>query len=148
MIEALFIAKEHNTAQEQVESIELVEGKGIVGDRNFEQSKWPGQNLTFIEQEEIENYNREFQQDISISDTRRNIITKGVRLNDLVGKTFQIGTVKLIGVELCEPCATLGSALENETIKNADVVKAFLHKGGLRADVLTSGVIGIGMSID
>lgn len=148
MIEALFIAKEHNTAQEQVESIELVEGKGIVGDRNFEQSKWPGQNLTFIEREEIENYNREFQQDISISDTRRNIITKGVRLNDLVGKTFQIGTVKLIGVELCEPCATLGSALENETIKNADVVKAFLHKGGLRADVLTSGVIGIGMSID
>lgn len=148
MIEALFIAKEHNTAQEQVESIELVEGKGIVGDRNFEQSKWPGQNLTFIEQEEIENYNREFQQDISISDTRRNIITKGVRLNDLVGKTFQIGTVKLIGVELCEPCATLGSALENETIKNADVVKAFLHKGGLRADVLTSGVISVGMSID
>lgn len=148
MIEALFIAKARNAVQEQVESIELVEGKGIVGDRNFEQSNWPGQNLTFIEQEEIENYNREFQQNISISDTRRNIITKGVRLNDLVGKTFQVGTVKLKGVELCEPCATLGSALENETIKNADVVKAFLHKGGLRADVLSSGVIGVGMSID
>jgi MOSC domain-containing protein YiiM len=71
-----------------------------------------------------------------------------VRLNDLVGKTFQIGTVKLKGVELCEPCATLGSALENESIKNADVVKAFVHKGGLRADVLTSGSIKVGMSID
>jgi hypothetical protein len=60
MIEALFIAKERNAAQEQVENIELVEGKGIVGDRNFDQSSWPGQNLTIIEREEIKNFNRVF----------------------------------------------------------------------------------------
>jgi len=148
MIEAIFIAKEFKAAQEQVDSIELVEGKGIVGDRNFDQANWPGQNLTLIEWEEIEKYNESFQQNIDLSDTRRNMITKGVRLNDLVGKVFQIGKVKLKGVELCEPCATLGGALENETIQKADVIKAFVHKGGLRADVLTSGCIEVGMSID
>lgn len=148
MIEALFIAKEFKAAQEQVDSIELVEGKGIVGDRNFDQANWPGQNLTFIEREEIEAFNETFQQNISLSDTRRNIITKGVRLNDLVGKVFQIGNVKLKGVELCEPCATLGGALENKTIKSADIIKAFVHKGGLRADVLSDGCIEVGMNID
>jgi len=148
MIEALFIAKEFKAAQEQVESIELVQDKGIVGDRNFDQANWPGQNLTLIEREEIEAFNETFQQNISLSDTRRNIITKGVRLNELVGKVFQIGDVKLKGVELCEPCATLGGALENETIKSADVIKAFVHKGGLRADVLSDGCIEVGMSID
>ncbi|WP_298863878.1 MOSC domain-containing protein [uncultured Gimesia sp.] len=148
MIEALYIAKERNAPQEQVESIELVEGKGIVGDRYFGRSDYPGQQITFIEREEIESYNQRFEQNIDLCDTRRNVITHGVRLNDFVGKTFQIGEVKFMGVELCEPCATLGGRLENEAIQKTDVIKAFVNKGGLRADVLSSGCIKVGMRIE
>ncbi len=145
MIEAIFIAKEELGKQQHVDSIQVVRGKGIVGDRNYGKSKWPGQNLTFIEAEEIERYNSTFNQKAELSATRRNIITRGVRLNDLVGKVFFIGNIKLKGVKLCEPCAVLGGLLENDTMKSKDVVKAFVHKGGLRVDILTDGCIEVGM---
>ncbi len=148
MIKAIYIAKEHDGTQQKVDCIELVEGKGIVGDRNYDKSKWPGQNITLIELEEIRNYNRVYKQEIEISSTRRNIITTGVNLNDLVGKKFSIGDVRFKGVELCEPCGILGDMLKNDTIDKKDVVAALLHKGGLRADVLNSGSIKIGMQLN
>ncbi|MDF1745837.1 MAG: hypothetical protein P1V19_19215, partial [Gimesia sp.] len=144
----IYIANERNAVQEQVERIELEQAKGIVGDRYFGRSDYPGQQITFIEREEIESYNQKYQQNIDLCDTRRNVITQGVRLNDFVGKTFQIGEVKFMGVELCEPCATLGGRLENEAIPKNDVIKAFVHKGGLRADVLSDGCIEVGMRIN
>mgnify|MGYP003661053894 FL=1 len=147
MITAIFISPEPQADQEQVGRIELVAGQGIVGDRNFGKANCPGQNLTLIESEEIENYNQTYQQNLPLAGTRRNMITRDVRLNDLVGKEFQIGEVKLKGIELCEPCATLGGLLENEGINKTVVIKAFLGKGGLRADVLTSGCIEVGMHI-
>lgn len=148
MIEAIFIAKEKRGDQQRVDSIELVRGKWIVGDRNFEKSQWPGQNITFIELEELERYNACFNQKIDLSETRRNIVTQEVRLNDLVGKVFKIGDVKFKGIELCEPCAILGGLLENDTIRKKDVAKAFVHKVGLRADVLSDGKIRVGMSFN
>lgn len=148
MIKAIFIASENLGAQHQVKAIDLVEGKGIKGDRNFDKAKWPGQNITFIELEEIIAFNNHFSQQISLSDTRRNVITEGVRLNDLVGQVFRIGDVSFKGVELCEPCNTLGSLLANESLSKKAIVKAFTHKAGLRADVLTDGQIGIGMQIE
>lgn len=148
MIEALYIANERNAPQKQVERIELEQANGIVGDRYFGRSDYPGQQITFIEREEIESYNQKFAQNIDLSDTRRNVITIGVRLNDFVGKTFQIGKVKFRGIELCEPCATLGGRLENEAIQKTDVIKAFVNKGGLRADVLSDGFIEVGMRLD
>ncbi len=147
MITAIFISPEPQADQEQVERIELVAGQGIVGDRNFGKTNCPGQNLTLIESEEIENYNQTYQQNLPLAGTRRNMITRDVRLNDLVGKEFQIGEVKLKGIELCEPCATLGGLLENEDINKTEVIKAFVNKGGLRADVLSSGCIEVGMHI-
>lgn len=147
MIHTIFIAEHSLGKQVQVDKIELITGKGIVGDRNFDRAQWPGQNITFIEIEEIEAFNNNYQQRIHLADTRRNIITQGIRLNDLVGKIFTIGDVRFKGVELCEPCATLGKLLGNDTLAAKDVVKAFVHKSGLRADVLSDGEIQYGMSI-
>ena len=147
MIHTIFIAEHSLGKQVQVDKIELITGKGIVGDRNFDRAQWPGQNITFIEIEEIEAFNNNYQQRIQLADTRRNSITQGIRLNDLVGKEFSIGNVRFKGVELCEPCATLGKLLGNDTLAAKDVVKAFVHKSGLRADVLSDGEIQYGMSI-
>ena len=148
MIEAIYIAPEDGSEQVCLDAADLVKGKGIVGDRYFGRIQAPGQSISFIEQEEIENYNRAHAQTIPLSATRRNVITKGIRLNDLVGKEFVIGDVRFIGIELCEPCETLGSQLANEAIDKKDVVKAFLHKGGLRAEVLNDGQIRIGMKFE
>lgn len=148
MIKAIFLARENEGQQYQVDFVDLIQAKGIVGDRNFSKSKWPGQNITLIELEEIENYNKKFAQNISLSDARRNIVTQGVRLNELVGKEFRIGEVVLKGVELCEPCTTLGKLLENEAMSKKDVVAAFIHKGGLRADVICGGRISVHMRFE
>ena len=148
MIKAIFIAREKKGQQFQVEFADLVQGKGIVGDRNFAKSEWPGQNITLIEIEEIENYNEKFSQSIGLSDTRRNIVTQGIRLNELVGKEFRFGEVVFKGVELCEPCSIFGKLLENEVMNKNDVVKAFLHKGGLRADVVSGGRIFLHMKFE
>lgn len=145
MIEAIFIANAHSAEQRQVTEVKLIKGSGILGDRNFNQMKWPGQNITFIEIEQIEHFNKNYNQNISFSATRRNIITRGISLNDLLNKKFYIGEVGFIGVELCEPCQVLGRLLENESIARKDVVKAFVHKGGLRSDILSSGRISVGM---
>lgn len=148
MIKAIFIAKQSLGPQQQVNSIELVQNKGIIGDRAFDRTDKLGLNITFIEAEEIEQYNNTYKQNLDLSASRRNIVTEGIRLNELVDKEFSIGEVKFKGVELCEPCATLGGLLENQSIQKKDIVRAFTHKAGLRADVLTTGCIKVGMSID
>lgn len=148
MIKAIFTASENLGGQRQVPAIDLVAGKGIKGDRNFDRSQWPGQNITFIELEEINAFNQRFSQQISLSDTRRNVITEGVRLNDLVGQIFRIGDVSFKGVELCEPCSTLGALLQNDSLSKKAVVKAFTHKAGLRVDILSDGQISVGMQIE
>jgi MOSC domain-containing protein YiiM len=130
-----------------VESVSAVAGKGIVGDRNFEKRKYPGQNITLVEAEEIERFNAETGAALALSATRRNLVTRGVRLNALVGREFRIGSVALRGVELCEPCATLGRNLAHGALAAPAIVKALVHRCGLRADVLTSGIIACGDDI-
>jgi MOSC domain-containing protein YiiM len=148
MIVAIFVAEKNRGAQRRVPEIEVVAGKGIVGDRNFGKSQWAGQNLTLVEAEEITRFNEEQGKDIPLSATRRNLVTEGVRLNDLVGKTFRIGDVRVRGVRLCEPCATLGDDLAHGLMTRAVVVEILTHRAGLRADVLTDGVIAEGMTLD
>ncbi|MBL4606272.1 MAG: hypothetical protein JKY01_00360 [Pseudomonadales bacterium] len=145
MIKTLFIAHQAGEKLRQVDSIEVVTGAGIVGDRNFKKSTWPGQNITFIAMEAIEAFNRDHCQTITPGATRRNVITKGVDLNSLVGKMFFIGAVRFRGVELCEPCKALGDQLANESISNSDVVKALINRGGLRADICSDGELSTGM---
>ncbi len=148
MIEALFIASQHNSAQSSVEIIELETNKGIIGDRHYDQHRWPGQNLTLVESEQIAFFNQYYQQKIALSDTRRNIITSGVKLNNLVGKKFTIGNAILYGVELCQPCRSLGEALaEKCSMTKHEIIKALTDRAGIRASVVTSGTCQVDMPI-
>ena len=98
-VECIFICPEAGAPQLSCQKINLVAGNGIVGDRNYGLSKWPGQNLTLIELEEIEAFVGEKNRERDLSITRRNILTRGVRLNELVGKEFKIGDITLRGIE-------------------------------------------------
>jgi MOSC domain-containing protein YiiM len=140
LVEQMFI----NTATRQrteVQAIEVVAGSGIKGDKYFNRKDEPGQNITLIEAEEIESFQTESERALDYSVTGRNLICRGVRLNTLVGSEFVVGDVRLRGVELCEPCRSLGRSLASERFTVPAVVKRLLHRAGLRADVLTSGTI-------
>jgi MOSC domain-containing protein YiiM len=148
VVERIYTSSTPGGPQVEQASIRVVAGSGIEGDRYFGRHDEPGQNLTLIEIEEVEAFLREQGRggdDLSI--THRNLLTRGVKLNDLVGVEFTIGDVRLRGVELCEPCLGMGNALASADITAAQVVKRFVHRGGLRADVLSSGVIGRGAAV-
>jgi MOSC domain-containing protein YiiM len=147
-IEAICIARKKGGELILLQSVSVVAGAGIVGDRAFgAKQKYPGQNITLVAAEEIERFNADHGVSIPLTDTRRNLVTRGVRLNDLVGRTFTVGAITLRGVELCEPCSTLGRYLSATGLSPARVVRALTHRAGLRADVVTSGTISIGDSI-
>jgi MOSC domain-containing protein YiiM len=139
---AINVAPEKCAPQRQVDSAELVAGSGILGDRYF--GGKPDQNLTLVEAEEIERFNREHGGRAPLEGTRRNIVTRGIRLAPLIGAEFSIGGVRLRGVEQCEPCSQLGGNLATEKLDSAQVVKAFVHRAGIRAEVLSSGTIRVG----
>lgn len=143
-IERIFIRPpvSHLTVERQ--SVRIVAGAGIEGDRYFDAHDQPGRNITFVEAEAIEAFAREHQRLVDLSVTGRNVVTRGVRLNELVGREFVIGSVSFRGVELCEPCLTLGKSLSSPTLTPAHVVKHWVHRGGLRADVLTGGELSVG----
>jgi MOSC domain-containing protein YiiM len=147
-ITAIFVAPSKHAEQLAIEAVQLKRGKGIVGDRFFGQSpKNSGRNLTLIEIEAIEEFNEIYGLTINLSATRRNFLTRGLRLNDLLGKTFRVGNVLCKGVELCEPCRLLARQLPHELISQKDIIKVFTHKGGLRAEVLSDGVVRLGDSV-
>ncbi len=140
-IERLFISPERGAAQIECERIDVKAGLGVVGDRNFGLAVHPGQNLTLVEAEEIERFCLQHGQAADLSLTRRNLVTRGARLNDLVNADFSIGVVKLRGVELCEPCSIMGNNMRTESLTPAAVIKHWVGHGGLRVDVLTGGEI-------
>lgn len=122
----------------EVNTIEVMAGKGIIGDRHFHDFNDPYNQLSLIESENIDFYNKKFKSNISYIDFRRNIITKNIRLNDLVGKNLSIGSIKLKGIDLCRPCSHLEKNLNKENL-----IKEFLKKGGLRCSILNSGKINV-----
>ena len=148
MIDAIFVAAKSGRLQQQVSDVEVREGLGITGDRHFKKHRRPGQNITFIEIEAIENFNARFNQKIGLQATRRNIVTRGIDLNRLVNKEFSIGKARFRGVELCEPCIVLGRLLKNESLSEKQVVTAFLGSGGLRAEIIGSGILSVGMNFE
>lgn len=147
IVERIFISRQPGGAQQECERIRLERDLGIVGDRHFGRSDWPGQNLTLVEAEEVERFCAETGRPPDLAITRRNLITRGVRLNALVGRTFSIGSVTLRGIETCEPCSGLGRALADETLSAAAVVRRWTACGGLRATVVRSGEIAIGAAL-
>ncbi len=146
-VERIYTSPTPGAPQIEQPEVRVVAGSGIEGDRYFGRHDEPGQNLTLIEIEEVEAFLREHGRGDDVSVTHRNLLTRGVRLNELVGVEFSIGEVRLRGVELCEPCLGLGQALASPDITAAQVVKRFVHRGGLQADVLSSGVIARGATI-
>ncbi len=147
IVERIFISREPGGAQQACESIRVERGAGIVGDRHFGRNDWAGQNLTLVEAEEIACFCAETGRPDDPAITRRNLVTRGVRLNELVGKTFTIGSATLHGIETCEPCGDLGRALADDTLSAAAVVKRWVGRGGLRATVIDSGEISVGATI-
>jgi MOSC domain-containing protein YiiM len=143
-IETIFVANASGAPQEPVDAVRVVVGRGIQGDRNFGKRTYAGRNVTFVEAEEIERFRSVSGLAIDMAGTRRNIVTRGVRLSELVGKDFAIGEARFRGIELCEPCSKLGARLQTEQVSAAKVVKLFAHRAGLRADVIATGTIRIG----
>lgn len=146
-VEKIFTSPVGDPTQIERPQISLQRGKGVIGDRNFGLCQYPGQNLTLVEAEEIEAFCREQNRPVDWSLTRRNLVTRGVRLNDLLDREFFIGSIKVRGVELCEPCATLGDLLSSQSLSSPAVVKRWLGRGGLRVDVLSDGEIMRGVTI-
>ena len=126
----------------EVKAIEVLENKGIVGDRHFDEFNDPYCQLSLIESENIDFYNSKYSLNIPYVDFRRNIITKGIRLNDLIGKKFLVGNAKVEGIDLCRPCRHL-----TEMLSQQNILKEFLRKGGLRCQVLSSSMINVGDNI-
>ena len=129
-----------------VDSVEAQAGVGLVGDRygvgagTFSKKKGPDREITLIEQEALDGLEREYQIKLSSAEARRNVTTEGVPLNHLVGKTFKVGGVLLLGIRLCEPCGHL----KKITGKEVDGLK---HRGGLRAQIVQGGVIRLGDAV-
>ena len=147
MIERIFTRSPIDGSEQAHHSVRVVAGAGIEGDRYFDRHEEPGQNISLIEAEEVEQFNAEHGRPNDFSIAGRNLVTRGVRLNALVGKEFSVGAVRLRGVELCEPCLGLGVALASADLAPPQVVKAFLHKAGLRADVLSTGEVFVGAEV-
>ena len=126
-----------------VEEVRAVPGFGLEGDRYFLRQgtfykPQPDRELTLIEVEAIEAMKRELNVDYGLGDSRRNVVTRDVPLNHLVGREFWIGEVKARGLRLCEPCSHL------QKLSHEKVLPGLVHRGGLRAQILTEGTIQLG----
>ena len=134
----LGITSKNNQDIKDIDFVEVISNQGVVGDRHFNKYNDPYNQLSLIESENIDYYNMKFGLNIPYLDFRRNIVTKGIQLNELVGKIFFIGGAKVGGIDLCRPCRHL-----EETLNQDNIIKEFLRKGGLRCQVLSSSIIKI-----
>lgn len=138
----LGITANSNQTIQEVNSIEVKKNQGIVGDRHFKEFNDPFNQLSLIESENIDEYNIKFGLSFSYIEFRRNIVTKGIQLNNLVGKKIEIGNTKLKVIDLCRPCRDLTKMLNQDNI-----LKEFLRKGGIRCQILSTSRINLGDKI-
>ncbi len=122
-----------------VNHVDVIKGKGLKNDRKFKEENQKECQITLIEIENIKYYNAISKTNISPIDFRRNIVTKNISLNELVGKEFYIGEVKIKAHDLCRPCKYL-----QEKLKTNNFVKELMQKAGVRCEILTSGKISVG----
>ena len=130
------ISKDHGSPITNVRSVEAIKGKGLVGEKHFKENNDKRKQITLIEIENINHYNKITGTAIPAVNFLRNIVTEGIQLNILVGKEFFIGAVKVKAHDLCRPCKYL-----QESVHQENTVKELLHKGGLRCEILSSGKI-------
>jgi len=121
-----------------VSEVEAIKGKGLVGEKHFKENNKKRSQITLIEIENINHYNKITGTQIPAINFLRNIVTEGIRLNVLVGKDFFIGKVKVRAHDLCRPCKNL-----QESFRQKNTVEELLYTGGLRCEILSSGKISI-----
>jgi len=143
VVESIYIAPAAKEPTQSVEQVQAIPGVGLDGDRYaLKQGTFfkpqPDFELTLIEAEAVEAAKREYQVDLAAGAARRNVVTRDVPLNHLVGKEFRIGDVRVRGIRLCEPCDHL------QRLTGLPVIKSLRHRGGLRAQILTGGLIRVG----
>jgi MOSC domain-containing protein YiiM len=144
-VEHIFLAANEGGPPFPVDSVLAHTGRGLEGDRNLSPpDRWIGSGnaLTLIESEAIDAVLEERGIDLRNGRSRRQLVTSGICLNDLVGREFLIGDVRCRGVELCEPCLHLQSLLGDP-----NTIKALVHRGGLRADILDGGTLSVGDAV-
>lgn len=147
-VERVFIAPAAEAEMREQTAVEAVAGSGLRGDRYFreietgtfadwgsDEARSSGYDLTLIEQEAIEAIEREADITLAPGEHRRNIETRDAALNHLVDKQFRVGEVVCRGDRLCEPCAHL------QNLTTDGVLASLVHRGGLRADIITGGTI-------
>jgi MOSC domain-containing protein YiiM len=140
-VEGIYLSADHGDLPEPVESVRALAGRGLEGNRYFFDVAPAGTALTLIAAEAVEAMEREDGISIEPRESRRNVVTRGIDVNELVGKRFRIGEVECQGVELCEPCAGL------QGMTKPGVIKGLAHRGGLNADILSDGEISVGDTV-
>jgi MOSC domain-containing protein YiiM len=146
ILESIHIAPAAQAPMLTIEQVLAIPGVGLDGDRYaLKQGTFfkpePDFELTFIEAEALEAIQRDYAIQLAPGDARRNLVTRGVPLNHLVGKEFRIGAVKMRGIRLCEPCSHL------ERLVAQPVIKGLRHRGGLRAQILSEGTLHAGDTV-
>jgi MOSC domain-containing protein YiiM len=140
-VEGIYVTPEHGELPQPVESVRALAGRGLEGNRYFFDEAPAGRALTLIAAEAVEAMEREHGISLEPRESRRNVVTRGIDVNELVGKRFRVGHVECEGVELCEPCADL------QAMTKPGVIKGLAHRGGLNADILSDGEISVGDAV-
>jgi MOSC domain-containing protein YiiM len=148
-VEAIYLASAPGETPRSVDRTQAVTRRGLEGDRYFRgegdgtfyEPNKSGQDLTLIEAEAIEGLERDAGIELAPGEARRNVVTRGIALNDLVGKRFLVGETECFGQRLCDPC----SHLERSTTPG--VLKGLANRGGLRADIVRGGWIAVGAPV-
>jgi MOSC domain-containing protein YiiM len=146
---SIFTVREAGAAAVARDVVRAVPGQGLEGDRYFRGegsfSRWPGprREVTLIAEEALAAMADETGITLDPADSRRNLLTRGVPLNDLVRTEFTVGSVRLRGIRLCQPC----KRLVRLTGHGDDLIPALVDRGGLRAQILSEGILRPGLTI-
>ena len=142
-VEGIFLTKTRGELPRGVERVHARAGGGLEGNRYFyaDGDAPPGRALTLIAAEALEALERENGIALTAAATRRNVLTRGVDVNALVGRRFRVGDVECVGIELCEPCSHL------QSLTRPGVIKGLVHRAGLNADILNDGEIAVGDAV-
>ena len=147
VIELIALAAEAEGPMKEVSAAEAIEGRGLLGDRyerqagTFSNPQGGGDDLTLVEAEALEELSAKGVE-LSSIEARRNIVVRGIALDDLIGRRFRVGEVECYGQRRCEPCSHL------ERLTRPRVLRGLVHRGGLRADILSGGRIRTGDSVE
>jgi MOSC domain-containing protein YiiM len=141
-VEAIHIAARRSAPMESMERVSVVAGRGVEGDRTFRKHKpGSGLDLTLVAAEALEALAEETGIELGPGGTRRQVTTRGVDVNGLVGRRFTVGGVEAVGIELCEPCRHL------ERMTQPGVLRGLVHRAGIYADVTQDGEIAVGDAV-